>query len=862
MKITLDSFRQVIKQSGLVDDDVFERETAEFERLLAEKAANPVDGQPVPKADAKTFALFLIEKKVLSLWQAENLLKGKHKGFRLGKYRLISLLGKGGMSSVYLAEHTLMKRRVAIKVLPHKKVHDASYLGRFHREAQAVAALDHPNIVRAYDVDSEIDGKMEIHFLVMEYVEGKSLQEVIAKRGVLPPHDAADYIRQAAEGLEHAHEAGLVHRDIKPGNLLLDKTGTVKLLDLGLARFFDDEENSLTVEHDEKVLGTADYLAPEQAVDSHSVDKRADLYSLGCTLYFLLTGNPPFNEGTLAQRLIAHQTKEPPPVSKARDDVPESFNRLLLRLMAKKPDDRPQSAQQAADEFANWLAKDAGEATSSAEIESVIEEPDTEDPLGSFLNQLDGTPQLRSSIELTSSSGVGPMADSNVGNSQPAAGQSAAGSNIHGRGPSSIVSRKSSKANPVVLYGGIGAAVVVLGLIAWLMSGPGDSPAPDSPGGIAKGPSNEGPDGDIQTPPSRPAVKGNTITVGADGNFGTLAEAVSYVRENFTPFSDSDTRTIELAAGETFTEPLSIDSSGLEPFPRFVTISTDAANPATLVGDGSKPVVSITAAERLTVRNVVIDASSSETAVELKGYLAGSRMENVLVRNFRRIGVNASGVAGLGGAKVHLVNVTVRATDDRTPTTAVKLLSGIPETGDIEIVRCRLQGPFATGIEIVGPTKNVAIRRTVFDRLTNGISFPGIAADFDRVQVIGNTFHNVEASLYFAAQPAGRSSKLAVAQNLFTEVERELVVDSGLDRGIFGKLLTNGGWKGENFSTRPKTPPANNEFRIVDDAGYEVQDPKYVSTDWSKPGYLKPQVQRFKTAKGGPDPKYIGAIQP
>src|SRR5262249_4049617 len=163
-----------------------------------------------------------------------------------------------------------MRRRVAVKVLPTAKASDPSALERFYREARAVAALDHANIVHAYDIDQDEN----LHFLVMEYVDGASLQEIIKKTGPLDPLRAAHYIYQAAVGLEHAHAAGLVHRDIKPGNVLVDRCGTVKILDMGLARFFHDEEDILTKKYDENVLGTADYLAPEQALDSHGVDIR------------------------------------------------------------------------------------------------------------------------------------------------------------------------------------------------------------------------------------------------------------------------------------------------------------------------------------------------------------------------------------------------------------------------------------------------------------------------------------------------------------------------------------------------------------------------------------------------------------
>ncbi len=342
IKITLDSFLAVIKRSGLLSD---EQLTSSLEKFRAAKGAI---------TDAKPFAEFLVRQKSLTVWQAEKVLQGKHKGFFLGRYRLLSLLGKGGMSSVYLAEHTVMKRHCALKVLPAKRVNDASYLGRFHREAQAVAALDHPNIVRAYDVDMTADAGVDIHFLAMEFVQGKSLLEVVQEQGPVSVADAAEYVRQSAHGLDHAHQAGLVHRDVKPGNLLVTPSGVIKVLDLGLARFFDDEDASLTVQHDEKVLGTADYISPEQAIDSHKVDRRTDIYSLGCTLYFLLSGHPPFNSGSLAQRLIAHQTKLAPSITADRSDVPAALQAIMEKMMAKKLVNRYQTAQAVADAIALW----------------------------------------------------------------------------------------------------------------------------------------------------------------------------------------------------------------------------------------------------------------------------------------------------------------------------------------------------------------------------------------------------------------------------------------------------------------------------------------------------------------------------
>ncbi|MBN2476251.1 MAG: serine/threonine protein kinase [Pirellulales bacterium] len=341
-KPKVDTFLDLVRRSGLVEKGQLQECLLQLKRQA--------DGQPI--ADTDTVASRLVDAALLTRWQADKLLEGRHKGFFLGKYKLLDHLGTGGMSSVYLAEHVLMQRRVAIKVLPKNRVQDTSYLARFHREAQAAAALDHRNIVRAYDVDN--DGT--IHYLVMEYVEGRDLQLIVKQDGPLDYPVAAEYTRQAAEGLAHAHDAGLIHRDIKPANLLVDRRNVVKVLDLGLARFTGDDQASLTVTYDENVLGTADYLAPEQALDSHGVDARADIYSLGCALYFLLTGHAPFSAGTLPQRLMMHQKQRPPSIRDDRPDAPDDLMRICARMMAKNPENRYQTAHEVADVLAAWLA--------------------------------------------------------------------------------------------------------------------------------------------------------------------------------------------------------------------------------------------------------------------------------------------------------------------------------------------------------------------------------------------------------------------------------------------------------------------------------------------------------------------------
>ncbi|MFL5340818.1 MAG: protein kinase domain-containing protein [Gemmataceae bacterium] len=338
---SIDELLELTKKSKVVEDD---RLTAYVQQL---RNTNSLPTEPNKLAGQ------MIRDGLLTLFQAEQLLMGKWKRFFIGKYKVLERLGSGGMAQVFLCEHRLMRRRVAVKVLPAAKAEDPSSLERFHREARAVAALDHPNIVRAYDIDADDSGGTVLHFLVMEYVDGASLQEIIKRSGPMDPTRACHYIAQAAIGLQHAYDkAGLVHRDIKPGNILIDRTGIVKILDMGLARFFHDEEDLLTKKYDESVLGTADYLAPEQAIDSHSVTIRADIYSLGATFYFMLTGSPPFTEGTVAQKLIWHQTRMPKSVSVIRSDVPQPVVAVIEKMMAKDANSRYQWPNEVAEALA------------------------------------------------------------------------------------------------------------------------------------------------------------------------------------------------------------------------------------------------------------------------------------------------------------------------------------------------------------------------------------------------------------------------------------------------------------------------------------------------------------------------------
>ena len=330
-------FLSVIRKSQQIDGE-------RLEEYLRQQASGALPHKP------RHLAKQLVRDGLLTPFQAEQFLLGKYKGFTIGNYRVLDRLGTGGAGNVYLGEHQLMRRRVAIKVLPTPHAGDPALIERFRREARAAALLDHPNIVRIYDFREEPAAS----YLVLGHIDGPSLQKVIDRKGALPVETACEYARQVAHGLQHAHEQGLIHRDIKPANLLVDGAGVVKILDMGLARFTGDEDSVTRKFNTAMVLGTADYLSPEQAMDLHSVDARADLYSLGATLFALLAGRAPFHDGTVGQKLLWHQSRVPDRVDELRPEVPAALADLVARLLAKSPDERPGSAAEVAEALAPW----------------------------------------------------------------------------------------------------------------------------------------------------------------------------------------------------------------------------------------------------------------------------------------------------------------------------------------------------------------------------------------------------------------------------------------------------------------------------------------------------------------------------
>jgi serine/threonine protein kinase len=338
---SVEELLQLVRKSGMVDE---------------QKLSNYLQRRQLTRglpADPRDLADDLVTDGIITYFQAEQFLLGKWRGFTIGKFKLLERVGVGGMGQVFLCEHMFMRKRVAIKVLPPAKADQPAALGRFYREARAAGSLDHPNIVRTHDIDQ--DGNL--HFIVMDYIDGPNLLDVVKKFGALSIDRAVSYVKQTAHGLDYAFRNHLIHRDIKPGNILVDRKGVARILDMGLARFINDHGDQLTIKYDDKiVLGTADYVAPEQVANSHSVDIRADIYALGATFYFLLAGHPPFPTGTVSQKLLWHRTKDATPIRQIRPDVPEGLAVIIGKMMAKDPKARFQTPAQVAAELESYLA--------------------------------------------------------------------------------------------------------------------------------------------------------------------------------------------------------------------------------------------------------------------------------------------------------------------------------------------------------------------------------------------------------------------------------------------------------------------------------------------------------------------------
>jgi serine/threonine protein kinase len=312
-------------------------------RVLAPAEGDEIAAQAEAVADpndVKSFAALLVAAGRLTDYQADALLRGDGRRLVLGEYIVLSKIGEGGMGAVYKARHRRMDRVVALKVLSRSSTRSREALQRFLREARTAGRLSHPNIVLALDA-SEDSGR---HYLVMEYVDGINVRQIVKRRGPLAPAEALSIARQVAEGLAAAHAAHIVHRDIKPDNILVNSAGVAKVLDLGLARLNEEAPREfITLTGTGSIVGTPEFMAPEQAADPRHADLRADVYGLGCTLYYMLSGKPPYEADGVFEKLVAHRDRPVPSVRAMRTDVTREVDRLIARMMAKEASERPQT---------------------------------------------------------------------------------------------------------------------------------------------------------------------------------------------------------------------------------------------------------------------------------------------------------------------------------------------------------------------------------------------------------------------------------------------------------------------------------------------------------------------------------------
>jgi serine/threonine-protein kinase len=358
---SVENLVEVLRTTRLLQDD----QQDELARILRPRYS-----------DARTLGKVLVQKGWLTVFQVNAVFQDRLTDLVFGPYRALDRLGEGAASQVFKAVDTRNRRVVALKVMHPGMLSNAEAVGRFRREMQVVAQLAHNNIVRAFDVDLSGDR----HFFAMEYVEGTDLGKLVQLSGRLAVGLACEYIRQAALGLQHAHERGLVHRDIKPGNLFLTAPRTrgaeavdedravptmttapflVKILDLGLARVLQPADGQPAVNLTQKgtVIGSPDYVAPEQARDASSADCRADVYSLGCTFYYLLTGQPPFPGNSLMQKLYDHQVAEPPALEPKSPGINADVAAIVRKMLAKLPDERYQTAAEVAAALAPFCSR-------------------------------------------------------------------------------------------------------------------------------------------------------------------------------------------------------------------------------------------------------------------------------------------------------------------------------------------------------------------------------------------------------------------------------------------------------------------------------------------------------------------------
>lgn len=757
----------------------------------------------IPSEPAK-LAGILVRDGLLTYFQAEQLLLGKYKRFSLGKYKVLEKLGSGGMGTVFLCEHKLMRRRVAVKVLPTAKAQDEASLGRFYREARAVAAVDHPNIVRAYDIDQDEN----LHFLVMEYVDGTNLQDLVKKFGALDVVRACHYMYGAAVGLQHACEIGLIHRDIKPGNILLDRSGVVKILDMGLARLLHDTEDNLTKQYDENILGTADYLSPEQAEDSHTVDIRSDIYSLGATFYFLLTGQQPFPEGTIPQKLIWHRSRQPKSVRELRPEVPEEVVAIVTKMMAKKPEDRFQTPAEVMAALAPWASMPIAppaerEMPQLSPAVSGGQSGGTRPGTGGSPRTMVATAPAHHGAStlvagsMSSSSGSGEAVWESLGEAPLETTPIARGSSDtdvpspKSSGYRTVAAAKSKQRNRTLALVAVGALAIVGTAAGIYIAVTGKStPDPVVPGERSKR-----------------IVVSRSPSAGTDPTHATLAEALQKASPGDT-IVISEPTLAEPALRLINKKDLTIESGLPGGSPVLIDFSSS--------GGSTLPMISLSNCENIRFRNIELDGKGvADMGVQITGVAPGVTLEGVTVRNVKSAPFRFSTVAGQPGRPAVLDRVRAIM----SPLNRAAVIIAVPtdsttETRHVAIRNSRFEGPSKAGVLCEGSLVEVDVGNNRFFNLESAIVMTRVGEGRPyKVRLTQNTFCEAKIGLQFIGEGAGKMD-VALTRNYFAKTQN--IVDGP---GVVGMASIDNAQResgpGNNMSITaqpldaPQLPPPN-----------------------------------------------------
>lgn len=749
---TRDDFLQLLRKTSL---------------LTPQQLDSLIQQRSLP-ADASGTAAALIQAGVLTRFQADQLLKGRYRGFELGKYRILEPIGGGAMGTVLLCEHQQMRHKVAVKLLSRQIVEkDPTALARFQREARAAAALNHPNIVRTHDID-QANGH---HYLVMDYVEGETLQEVVAQNGCLPAEQAIHYVIQAALGLQHIHEAGLIHRDLKPGNLLLDSEGTVKILDLGLALFTEDDDDQLTNNGSGgTILGTADFLSPEQAANSHDVDNRTDIFSLGATLYYLLTGRPPYGDLPLTRKLLALHLSDPRPIREFRKDLPPGLVAIIEKMMAKDPSERFQSALEVAHALAPFLGEPIElpsleeaqrKAQAAADGVRVVRKGKKVPGPGSSL--LPGVKKFGSSIP-----GLRPQSDLSLSSIKFQSFPGSSGG-VRTTGSSSMRLPRQTvswmdrfqhhldwlREHPKLTAGGAAAAGLLLMLSIFVL------PSSRSTQVVAHIASF-----DPRIDPNA-SVTHRVTQSGQPGTFKTIREALGKAKPGDR---------IQLVDPIHY-EQLEVEGS----FGRGVTVQAGGSNQYPVIwrrpaeGPREQPLVKITNVSGFQLEGPVILDGDDEVpeVVTLEGNCPGVVLKSISFQRFAQHAIALRHCQGASHQPIVLEDLQLIASPKIDAPVGIGILGnqGNVETRHVFVQESRFIGHLVGAIQVTADAVDIQIRNNRFFRNREAVRFDRELSKL-LVELANNTFYEAEHAIFYQpAFKAAEGSKFIVRRNLFVRTK-------------------------------------------------------------------------------------------